>query len=204
MTPALGRLLAAGCRGVGALAAPPRPAPDVALLRAAISAGELMVTRYAEAARLFEEALALWRTQGDAQRVAWTLRHVQGYGLEVIAETAGTPALLAAWTRPVWVRVQEGLGARGTAGDDDPTRPGRGTANGGDGPAVERDFRCEFRVMRRVPTGEQRDEQRDERLVHRLHLVVVDRVLDLLVDLLDQLAQKGCANMVETRVVLAE
>jgi len=45
-------LLAAGCRGVGALAAPPRPAPDVALLRRAISAEELMVARYAEAVRL--------------------------------------------------------------------------------------------------------------------------------------------------------
>jgi hypothetical protein len=45
-------VLAAGCRGVGALAAPPRPAPDVALLRAVISAEELMVARYAEAVRL--------------------------------------------------------------------------------------------------------------------------------------------------------
>jgi hypothetical protein len=45
-------LLGAGCRGVGALAAPPRPAPDVALLRTAISAEELMVATYAEAVRL--------------------------------------------------------------------------------------------------------------------------------------------------------
>ncbi len=39
-------LLAAGCNGVGALAAPPRPAPDVALLQTAITAEELMVARY--------------------------------------------------------------------------------------------------------------------------------------------------------------
>ncbi len=45
-------LLAAGCKGVGALAAPPRPAPDVALLRAAITAEELMVARYQAATAL--------------------------------------------------------------------------------------------------------------------------------------------------------
>ncbi len=39
-------LLAAGCKGPGALAAPPRPAADVAQLRAAIAAEELMVARY--------------------------------------------------------------------------------------------------------------------------------------------------------------
>jgi hypothetical protein len=39
-------LLAAGCNGVGALASPPRPGPDVALLRDAISAEELMVAGY--------------------------------------------------------------------------------------------------------------------------------------------------------------
>jgi len=45
-------LLAAGCKGVGALAAPPRPAPDVALLRSAIAAEELLVARYQAADRL--------------------------------------------------------------------------------------------------------------------------------------------------------
>jgi len=35
-----------GCAGVDVLAAPPRPAPDVALLRSAITAEELMVARY--------------------------------------------------------------------------------------------------------------------------------------------------------------
>jgi hypothetical protein len=39
-------LAVAGCKGVGALATPPRPAPDVALLRAAIAAEELMIARY--------------------------------------------------------------------------------------------------------------------------------------------------------------
>ncbi len=39
-------LAVTGCKGVGALAAPPRPAPEVALLRAAIAAEELMIARY--------------------------------------------------------------------------------------------------------------------------------------------------------------
>lgn len=39
-------LAVAGCKGIGALATPPRPAPDVALLRAAIAAEELMIARY--------------------------------------------------------------------------------------------------------------------------------------------------------------
>ncbi len=38
---------ASGCDGVDVLAAPPRPAPDVALLRSAIAAEQLMVARYA-------------------------------------------------------------------------------------------------------------------------------------------------------------
>jgi len=39
-------LAVSGCKGVGALAAPPRPAPDVAILRAAIAAEEVMIARY--------------------------------------------------------------------------------------------------------------------------------------------------------------
>lgn len=39
-------LLAAGCKGVGALGAPPTPAPDVATLRRAVAAERLMVARY--------------------------------------------------------------------------------------------------------------------------------------------------------------
>ena len=39
-------LAAAGCKGVGALAAPPRPAPEVALLHAAIAAEEKLIARY--------------------------------------------------------------------------------------------------------------------------------------------------------------
>jgi len=45
-------LLAAGCKGVGALAAPPQPAPDVALLRDVIAAEELMIARYQAAIRI--------------------------------------------------------------------------------------------------------------------------------------------------------
>jgi Ferritin-like domain len=41
--------VASGCDGVNVLAAPPRPAPDVALLRSAITAEELMVARYTNA-----------------------------------------------------------------------------------------------------------------------------------------------------------
>lgn len=36
-----------GCDGTDVLAAPPSPAPDVAVLRAAIAAEQLMITRYA-------------------------------------------------------------------------------------------------------------------------------------------------------------
>jgi hypothetical protein len=39
-------LAVSGCKGVGALATPPGPAADVALLRAAIAAEELMIARY--------------------------------------------------------------------------------------------------------------------------------------------------------------
>ncbi len=39
-------LAVTSCKGVGALAAPPRPAPDVAVLRAVIAAEELMIARY--------------------------------------------------------------------------------------------------------------------------------------------------------------
>ncbi len=39
-------LAVTSCQGVGALAAPPRPAPEVAVLRAAIAAEELMIARY--------------------------------------------------------------------------------------------------------------------------------------------------------------
>jgi hypothetical protein len=39
-------LLAAGCRSVGALGAPPKPLPDVAVLENAITAEKLMITRY--------------------------------------------------------------------------------------------------------------------------------------------------------------
>jgi hypothetical protein len=63
-------LLAAGCQGVGALAAPPRPAPDVALLREVIAAEELMVARYAEAIRLMSAVVA----PGPAARAAHSQR----------------------------------------------------------------------------------------------------------------------------------
>ena len=39
-------LAVTGCKGVGALATPPSPAPDVGLLRAVIAAEELMIARY--------------------------------------------------------------------------------------------------------------------------------------------------------------
>jgi hypothetical protein len=39
-------LALSGCKGVGALATPPRPAPDVAVLTAAIAAEEVMIARY--------------------------------------------------------------------------------------------------------------------------------------------------------------
>ena len=43
---ALPLIAVAGCKGVGALAAPPAPAPDVGVLKAAIAGEELMVARY--------------------------------------------------------------------------------------------------------------------------------------------------------------
>lgn len=39
-------LALSSCKGVGALATPPRPAPDVAVLQAAIGAEEVMIARY--------------------------------------------------------------------------------------------------------------------------------------------------------------
>lgn len=48
-------LLVAGCRGAQALGTPPQPAPDVAWLRAAISAEEVMVARYQGAIRLLRD-----------------------------------------------------------------------------------------------------------------------------------------------------
>ncbi|HMG63931.1 MAG TPA: hypothetical protein VK599_13365 [Streptosporangiaceae bacterium] len=42
-------LALSGCKGIGALAAPPRPAPDVAVLRHAIAAEVLMIARYSTA-----------------------------------------------------------------------------------------------------------------------------------------------------------
>ncbi len=40
-------LAVSGCDGIDVLASPPSPAPDVSLLRAAIAAEQLMITRYA-------------------------------------------------------------------------------------------------------------------------------------------------------------
>jgi hypothetical protein len=42
-------LLAAGCKGVGALGTPPRPLPDVAVLADAIAAEKVMIDRYRSA-----------------------------------------------------------------------------------------------------------------------------------------------------------
>ena len=39
-------LVAAGCKGVGALATPPEPGPDVALLRGAIDTEQALIARY--------------------------------------------------------------------------------------------------------------------------------------------------------------
>ncbi len=44
---ALPLVAVAGCKGVGALAAPPSPAPDVGVLKAAIAGEHLMIARYA-------------------------------------------------------------------------------------------------------------------------------------------------------------
>lgn len=39
-------LLAAGCKGIGALGTPPRPRPDVAVVRSALAGEELLISRY--------------------------------------------------------------------------------------------------------------------------------------------------------------
>jgi hypothetical protein len=44
-------LLLTGCKGLGVLASPPRPPPDVTLLQDAIRAEELMIARYGAAIR---------------------------------------------------------------------------------------------------------------------------------------------------------
>lgn len=46
-------LAVSGCKGVGALAPPPRPGPDVGVLRAAIAAEEAMIARYGTAITRF-------------------------------------------------------------------------------------------------------------------------------------------------------
>jgi hypothetical protein len=46
-------LAVSGCKGVGALAPPPRPGPDVRVLRAAIAAEEAMIARYGTAITRF-------------------------------------------------------------------------------------------------------------------------------------------------------
>lgn len=46
-------LAASGCKGVGALAPPPRPGPEVGVLRAAIAAEEAMIARYGTAIARF-------------------------------------------------------------------------------------------------------------------------------------------------------
>ncbi len=43
---ALPLIAVAGCKGVGALATPPAPAPDVGVLKAAIAGEQLMIARY--------------------------------------------------------------------------------------------------------------------------------------------------------------
>jgi hypothetical protein len=48
---ALPMLAVSGCNGVDVLASPPRPAPDVGLLQAAIAAEQLLVTQYAAVLR---------------------------------------------------------------------------------------------------------------------------------------------------------
>lgn len=50
--------LVVGCQGARALGTPPQPAPDVARLRAAISAEELMVARYQAGIRLLRDGPA--------------------------------------------------------------------------------------------------------------------------------------------------
>jgi hypothetical protein len=48
-------LLVTGCRGAAALGTPPEPAPDIARLRAAITAEEVMVASYRAAIRLLRD-----------------------------------------------------------------------------------------------------------------------------------------------------
>ncbi|HTP17257.1 MAG TPA: hypothetical protein VMK13_15660 [Streptosporangiaceae bacterium] len=90
-------LLAAACGGVGALAAPPKPAPDVALLRDAISAEELMTVRYQAAISLVagqatasSAAAAAGRSHGTAAGgstdLAAVLRSLLGEHQEHLAQ----------------------------------------------------------------------------------------------------------------------
>jgi hypothetical protein len=54
---------ASGCGGVDVLATPPRPGPDVALLRSAITAEQLMIAGYAN-------VLSAWRNPGGGTSAA--------------------------------------------------------------------------------------------------------------------------------------
>ena len=55
----------AGCRGVGALAPPPAPAPDVDVLTTAIAGEQLLIARY-------EAVLAVPRYRAAASRRPWS------------------------------------------------------------------------------------------------------------------------------------
>jgi hypothetical protein len=59
-------LLVAGCRGAAALGTAPVPAPDVTVLRTAIAAEQVMVTRYRAAIRLLRDSSAAGSGNGPA------------------------------------------------------------------------------------------------------------------------------------------
>ena len=70
-------LVASGCKGIGALGTPPRPLPDVAVLREAIAGEDVMISRYtavlaaapalaARWIRSFASTASIWPGSGHA------------------------------------------------------------------------------------------------------------------------------------------
>jgi hypothetical protein len=86
-------LLAAGCRGTAALGTPPRPAPDVALLRDAIEAEDAMVASYQAAVRQVHggRAVTLARLLAEHEQHARQLRARLIRGSPLAAGSAPLP-----------------------------------------------------------------------------------------------------------------
>jgi hypothetical protein len=96
-------LALSGCKGIGALAAPPQPAPDVAVLRHAIAAEVLMIARYDTAIKgsaSLAAALAPLRAEHHLHLTALRGRLIVPPGSAAARATSGPPGHSAPSSRP--------------------------------------------------------------------------------------------------------